>query len=138
MQTRENKNQVNNTKIAKFAHKNKQMNISGTWTYNEDFEYGKSKGEVELTQVGKKVSGIFIFTEEVENDYKINVTEEIQGTIADGKVLLESIKVNALQDGRIIEYLPNNFEVHLVSENKLVGSTFDSEDVCGVFVLERK
>lgn len=114
------------------------MNISGTWTYIEDFEYGKSEGEVEFTQDGNVVSGIFTFTEIVENDYKINVTEKVKGTMADGKLLLESFEVKALQNGRLIKYLPNTFEVHLVSEDKLVGSTYDNEDVCGVFVLERK
>jgi hypothetical protein len=114
------------------------MNISGIWTYKEDFGFGKSDGEVDLTQAGNEVSGTFTFTENAENDYKIDVTEKVKGTISDGKVLLESIEVTALQDNNKIDYLPNNFEVHLISENKLVGSTYDSEDVCGVFVLERK
>lgn len=113
------------------------MNISGTWTYSEDFEYGKSEGKVVLFHVGEEVSGIFTFTEEVENNYKIEVTEKVKGIISDGKVVLESVGVRALQDDRVIEYLPNTFEVHRISENKLVGSTYDSEEVCGVFVLER-
>ncbi|MEN8116072.1 MAG: hypothetical protein ABFS16_03795 [Bacteroidota bacterium] len=113
------------------------MNISGTWKYNEDFGHGKSAGEVKLTQNGTEVTGIFTFTEKVENDYEINVVEKVRGTISEGKVLLESIEVTATQNGCSIDYLPNNFEVHLVSDNKLVGSTNDSEDVCGVFVLER-
>lgn len=114
------------------------MNISGIWTYNEDFGFGESEGKVELTQVGSEVSGTFTFTENVENNYKIDVTEKVKGTISDEKVLLESIEVTAFQNNKAIDYLPNNFEVHLVSENKLVGSTYDSEDVCGVFILERK
>lgn len=113
------------------------MNISGIWTYKEDFEYGNSEGEVDLTQTGNEVSGIFSFTEEVEDNYKIDVIEKVKGTISDGKVLFESIEVKALQNGKEIAYLPNTFEVHLVSENKMVGSTYDSEDVCGVFVLEK-
>jgi hypothetical protein len=114
------------------------MNISGIWTYKEDFGFGESEGEVEFTQIGSEVSGTFTFTENVENDYKIDVTEKVKGTISDGKVLLESIEVIALQNNKEIDYLPNNFEIHRILENKLVGSTFDSEDVCGVFVLERK
>lgn len=113
------------------------MNISGKWDYKEDFEYGKSAGEAEFIQEQNIVKGVFKFTEKVENDYKIEVSEKVKGTISDGKVLLKSVEVNALQDNREIEYLPNSFEVHLVSENKLVGSTYDDEDVCGVFVLER-
>lgn len=113
------------------------MNISGKWSYSEDFEFGKSIGEVILQQDGEIVKGTFTFTEEVEGDYKIDVTEKVQGTIVDGKVLLESVEVKATQNNHEIHYLPNTFDVFLVSENKLVGSTYDSEDVCGVFVMER-
>lgn len=113
------------------------MDISGVWEYSEDFEFGTSVGEVEITQHGNEVSAVFRFTEEVKNDYKIEVVEKTQGTIAENKVLLKSIEVRATENDREISYLPNNFEVFLVAENKLVGSTYDSEDVCGVFVLER-
>lgn len=113
------------------------MNISGNWTYNEDFEYGNSVGEVELTQSGNEVSGVFSFTEAVENNYSIQVTEKVKGTIIDGKLLLESVEVKALQNGREISYLPNTFETHRITENQIIGSTYDSENVCGVFVLER-
>ena len=80
---------------------------------------------------------MFSFTEMVENDYTINVVEKVEGVISDQKILLKSTEVKALQDNQQINYLPNNFDIYLVSENKLVGSTFDSEDVCGVFVMER-
>jgi hypothetical protein len=114
------------------------MNITGTWLYNEDFEYGKSEGEVELQQQGNEVTGTFSFTEKVENDYEIEVLEKVQGTIKDGKLLLESKQVRALQNNEVIDYLPNTFDIYLISEEKLVGSTYDSEDVCGVFVLKKK
>lgn len=114
------------------------MNISGKWNYKEDFEYGTSEGEAEFFQNQNIVNGIFKFIEKVENDYKIEVSESVTGIISEGKVLLQSIDVTALQNGKEIEYLPNSFEVFLVSENKLVGSTYDKDAVCGVFTLERR
>ncbi|WP_430973960.1 hypothetical protein [Sunxiuqinia rutila] len=113
------------------------MNISGNWTYREDFEYGQSTGQVEFTQTGNEVSGLFSFTEEVENNYRIEVKETVKGTMTDGSLLLESVAVTALQNGVPISYLPNTFEIQHMSENQMVGSTFDSEAVCGVFVLDR-
>ncbi|WP_319480352.1 hypothetical protein [uncultured Draconibacterium sp.] len=114
------------------------MDISGSWTYNEDFEYGNSVGAVELTQTGNQVSGVFSFTEEVENNYSIRVTEKVKGTITDGKLLLKSVEVKAMQNGREINYLPNTFEAQRITETQIIGSTYDSENVCGVFVLTRK
>jgi len=117
------------------------MNATGQWKYKEDFEYGKSEGEVKLVQIENKLYGEFTFTEKVENgnddDYKINVFEKVKGEIIEGKVLLESIEVVAKEQDVEIEYIPNNFELHLISENKLVGSTYDADNVCGVFTLER-
>lgn len=115
----------------------KGMNITGTWTYKEDFEFGSSVGVVKLIQSGNEVSGILEFTEKVEDDYEIEVTEKVSGIISEGKLLLNSMEVTAIQENRSVDYLPNNFEVHLVSDNKLVGSSYDSENVCGVFVMER-
>lgn len=114
------------------------MDISGSWTYHEDFEYGQSTGQVEFTQTGNEVNGVFSFTEEVENNYRIEVTEKVKGTITEDQLLLESLEVTALQNGSPISYLPNTFEIQRISENQMVGSTFDCEAVCGVFVLERK
>ena len=79
-----------------------------------------------------------LFTEEVENNYSIQVTEKVKGILSNGKLLLESVEVKALQNGREISYLPNTFETHRITETQIIGSTYDSEDVCGVFVLERK
>lgn len=113
------------------------MNISGNWRYTEDFAFGNSQGKAELQQEGETITGTFSFTEEVKKEYRIDVVEKVRGVVSNNKVLLESTEVRAIQDGTEIDYLPNTFEMHLVSENKLVGSTFDSEEVCGVFILER-
>ena len=114
------------------------MDLTGNWIYNEDFEFGSSIGEVQIVQTGKEISATFVFTEKVIDEYEIEVQEKVKGLIADNKVLLKSVEVQAKQDGRLIDYLPNNCVIQYISENKLVGSTYDSENVCGVFVMERK
>ncbi len=113
------------------------MNITGKWSYNEDFEFGKSIGEVELKQSGNKLRGTFTFSEEVENEYKIEVVEKVHGVIYNEKVLLESVEVKATQNNKEINYLPNFFVVFWVSGNTLVVLTYDRVDVCGVCVIER-
>ena len=117
------------------------MNLTGLWKYKEDFEYGKSEGEVRLVQMKDSLHGDFIFTEKVENgdkdDYEIEVVEKVKGKIVEGTVLLESMEVEAKQGSETIDYIANNFDVHIVSETKLVGSSFDKDNVCGVFTLEK-
>ena len=115
-----------------------KMNVTGLWKYKEDFEFGKSEGEVRLVQMEDTLYGEFNFTEKVEDDYEIVVFEKVKGKIIEGIAVLESIEVLAKENDRVVEdYIPNNFEVHLISEDKLVGSSFDADNVCGVFTLER-
>ncbi|MCK5781742.1 MAG: hypothetical protein KAH10_04095 [Flavobacteriales bacterium] len=113
------------------------MNVTGKWRYKEDFEFGYSEGEVRLVQIENSLYGEFDFIEKVEDDYEIVVFEKVKGKISEGKVLLESTEVVAKESGREVDYIPNTFELHLVSNDKLVGSTYDADNVCGVFTLER-
>ena len=117
------------------------MNISGNWNYKEDFEYGVSIGNVKLFQKESKVSGEFSFIEKVNNndtdDYELDILEKVEGYLVKDKLLLESISVVAKSKGIVVEYLPNNFELHIVSDTKIVGSTYDSDTVCGVFVMDK-
>ena len=114
------------------------MNVTGLWKYKEDFEFGNSVGEVRLVQMEDTLNGEFNFTEKVEDDYEIVVFEKVKGKIIGGKAILESIEVLAKENDRVVDdYIPNNFELHLISDDKLVGSSYDAENVCGVFTLER-
>ena len=113
------------------------MNLTGNWKYNEDFGAGNSVGEVVLLQKDKMLYAEFNFVEQIEGDYRIEVFEKLQGEIKDNKVLLESIEVVARNNEGEIKYMPNSFEVHIVTEKRLVGSSFDADNVCGVFTMER-
>ena len=114
------------------------MNVTGLWKYIEDFEFGNSVGEVRLVQMEDTLYGEFNFTEKVEDDYEIIVFEKVKGKIIEGKAILESVEVIAKENDRVVDdYIPNNFELHLISKDKLVGSSYDTENVCGVFTLER-
>ena len=114
------------------------MDITGKWTYREDFDYGKSVGEVDFIQAENEVIGLFTFTESVDGFYTVEVSEKVKGTIKDGTVLLESFEVEAMENNTKADYYPNTFDVQLIAASKMVGSTFDNDSVCGVFVLERK
>ncbi len=113
------------------------MNLTGNWSYSEDFGAGNSTGEVILKQVEDKLYADFSFVEEIDGDYRIEVQEKLEGEIKNSEVLLKSMEVIARNKNGIIKYLANSFEVHIVSENKLVGSSFDTDNVCGVFIMER-
>ncbi len=113
-------------------------NLSGKWSYSEDFGMGNSSGEVILFHDGNTLTAEFVFTEKVDNGYEIRVEETAIGEIIDGKAILESSEVNAWnKEGELVKYLPNNFEINIMSETKIVGSTYDQDLVCGVFIMNK-
>lgn len=114
------------------------MDITGKWTYNENFDFGESVGLAELVQNGEVVSGVLYYIETVEGDYEIEVEEHVKGSITEKRLVLNSISVCAKEKGVEVEYNPNVFDIHLSSETKIVGSTYDKEGVCGVLVMEKK
>lgn len=112
--------------------------LSGKWKYSEDFGQGTSIGEVVLFHNDNTLKAEFVFTEKVDNGYEIHVEESAIGEIIYGKSLLESSAVKAWnKEGELVKYLPNNFEINIISDSKIVGSTYDQDLVCGVFVMEK-
>ena len=41
------------------------MDLTGKWRYEENYTYGRTKGELLLKQTGDRLSGKIIFTDEV-------------------------------------------------------------------------
>ncbi len=112
--------------------------LNGKWNYSEDFGMGNSIGEVTLFHNDNTLKAEFVFTEKVDNGYEIRVEETCIGEIADGKAVLESSEVKAWnKEGELVKYLPNNFEMNIMSGTKIVGSSYDQDLVCGVFIMNK-
>ncbi len=112
-------------------------NITGTWIYSEDFGFGNDKGKAVLKQDGKKVTGAFEYTERIDDEEPFEVRQMIEGDF-DGELLeIKGVSVE-LSEGCDIVYNLDEWEGRLTEEGKIVGSSFDAEGLCGVFVLERE
>jgi len=112
--------------------------ISGKWRFTEEFECGMDKGIAFFVQNGDVITGYFEYEETIEDEEPFRVRQEILGTIHGNHINLKGEKALS-PDGSIInDYNLDTMEGTLTHEGKIVGHSFDSLDICGVFVLVRE
>jgi len=110
-------------------------NISGRWSFNEDFEFGKD--EAEFTQEGENLKGVLVYTERIEGDTPFRVQQEIEGHFDGHKLTIDGTSVEILDAEEEIEYHLDSWE-GIMNENKqIVGHSYDEHECFGVFVMEK-
>ncbi len=113
-------------------------NISGKWKFSEEFECGMDKGLAFFTQNDIAITGYLEYEESIEDETPFTIRQEISGTIQGNKIILKGLKALNLDGSIISDYNLDTLEGILTHEGKIVGHSFDSEDICGVFVLSRE
>jgi len=112
--------------------------ISGKWRFSEEFECGLDNGIAIISQNGDAISGHLEYEEIIEDDEPFFVRQEIAGFIHGNRINLKGIRVLSLDGSILNDYNLDILEGTLTHEGKIVGHSYDSEDVCGVFVLKRE
>jgi hypothetical protein len=111
--------------------------LTGKWLYEEDYGYGKAKGELLLTQKGKKLSGKIIFTENVEDDDTFMIQEKLEGDIMVNRIRLKAIEYDVIHSDFEIRYELDSWEGMLINETTIEGDSLDSQGVTGSFKFEK-
>lgn len=112
-------------------------NITGRWSFNEDFGFGKDEGFAELTQNGENITGVLVYTERIEGDTPFRVQQEIKGTYSDQKLAIQGTAVEILDAEEEIEYHLDTWEGILNDKGQIVGHSYDDHECFGVFVMEK-
>ena len=112
--------------------------ISGKWKFSEEFECGIDNGIAYFTQSGNAITGYLEYEEKIEDEEPFSLRQEISGTIHGNHVKLIGVKVLSLDGSILKDYNLDTLDGTLTHEGKIVGHSFDSEDICGVFVLTRE
>ncbi len=113
-------------------------NISGKWKFSEEFECGMDKGFAIFIQDDTDITGFLEYEESIEDEEPFMVRQNILGTIHGNLISLKGIKTLAPDGSTIDDYNLDILEGSLTHEGKIVGHSYDSEDICGVFVLVRE
>jgi len=112
-------------------------NLTGRWSFNEDFGFGTDEGFAEFTQEGNCLKGVVVYTERIEEETPFRVQQEIEGTFDGANFLVSGTKVDLLDVEKEFEYYLDTWEGVLNSQNQIVGHSYDNHECFGVFVLNK-
>ena len=111
-------------------------NITGRWTFNEDFGFGKDEGFAEFTQEGDSITGVVVYTERIDDETPFRVQQEVEGNFDGVNFKVTGTKVELLDVENQFEYHLDIWEGILNANNQIVGHSYDDHDCFGVFVME--
>lgn len=110
--------------------------ISGRWSFNEDFGFGKDEGFAEFTQEGETLKGVVVYTERIDGETPFRVQQEVEGSFEGTNFKLTGTLVELLDTDIEIEYHLDTWEGILNAKNQIVGHSYDNHGCFGVFVME--
>jgi hypothetical protein len=113
-------------------------NITGKWKFTEEFECGMDNGIAIIIQNEDSITGYLEYEETIEDEEPFFVKQEFSGTIHGNQINLKGEKALSPDGSTIDDYNLDILEGTLTHEGKIVGHSYDSKDICGVFVLAKE
>ncbi|MFA8434154.1 MAG: hypothetical protein ACEPOZ_06530 [Marinifilaceae bacterium] len=111
--------------------------LTGKWIYEEDYGYGKAKGELLLTQEGGSLSGKIIFSENVNGENSFMIQEIIEGEVRENRVYLKAVEYDIIHSESEIEYELDTWQGTLVDEDLIEGESLDGQGIVGNFSFRK-
>ena len=114
-----------------------EYNLSGRWIFSEDFGIGNDLGVMELIEKSGVLEGELEFTETIEDEAPFSIRLKVSGKRNGRGVKFEAISVLWLHAEEPMSYNLDCWEGIINPQGIIVGSSIDTENVCGVFTLRR-
>ncbi|MGQ1910971.1 hypothetical protein ACT3CE_14440 [Marinifilum sp. RC60d5] len=111
-------------------------NITGRWSFNEDFGFGKDEGFAEFTQNGDKLTGVVVYTERIDEETPFRVEQHVEGSYDGTNFSVTGTKVELLDVEKQFEYNLDTWEGILNAQNQIVGHSHDGHECFGVFIMQ--
>lgn len=115
------------------------MNLSGIWKYTEDYTYGDCSGLLTLYQLGDSIEGSLFHKEVPLDGESFEVEQVIQAIVSidNQEVILKAISVNHLKENADFEYELDCFQLKIITNNLMVGTSKDKQGILGVVSFKR-
>ena len=133
---------MRNPKISLFSPFNSEymsenIDISGRWSFTENFGYGTDNGYADLEQDGTHLTGTLQFVEQIEGEETFIVRQEIYGNISGRIISLKSKTCEILFNNQDIVYELDTWKGEINDDGKISGNSIDEEGTTGSFMMER-
>ena len=113
------------------------MNLTGKWHYEENYTYGRTKGELILEQAGEQLRGKIIFTDKVNGESSYMIQETVAGYVDGDRVRLQAEEYDVIYADEEVAYELDNWFGTIVDENMISGLSKDAQGVVGHFSFVR-
>jgi len=111
--------------------------LSGKWLYEEDYSYGKAKGELFLKQIGKRLVGKIIFLENIDSSNSVMVQEFLEGEINGSRIILQATEYDIIHSEKTIFYELDCWKGVLLNEFTIEGESLDNQGIYGSFIFQK-
>ncbi|WP_372640878.1 hypothetical protein [Ancylomarina sp.] len=111
--------------------------LSGKWLYEEDYSYGKAKGELFLRQIGKRLIGKIIFLENIDSSNSIMIQEFLEGEINGSQIILKATEYDIIHSDKTIFYELDCWKGILLNEFTIEGESLDNQGIYGSFIFHK-
>jgi len=112
-------------------------NLSGKWLYEEDYSYGKAKGELFLKQIGRRLIGKIIFLENIETSNSVMVQEFLEGEINGSRIILQATEYDIIHCEGTVAYELDCWKGVMLNEYTIEGESLDSQGIYGSFIFQK-
>ncbi len=111
--------------------------LSGKWLYEEDYSFGKAKGELYLKQIGKRLIGKIIFLENIDSSNSVMVQEFLEGEINGSRIILQATEYDIIHSEETVFYELDCWKGVLLNEFTIEGESLDKQGIYGSFVFQK-
>jgi len=116
---------------------NFNMDLSGQWSFFEQFDAGFDMGYALLKQEGNTITGSLVYTEYIYEDGQFMIDIEVAGELDNDRLLLKGVSYTVLESPYEIEYCLDDRIAEINNPHRIEGHSVDDQDLEGRFVLRR-
>lgn len=116
----------------------KKFDITGKWLFSEEFDYGRDSGFAEFKVVNEQIVGFLEYVELIDGEDPFKIKQWVEGYLDGSLFYMKGVSYEILHGEEGISYNLDSWEGAITMEGKIVGSSYDNEEIFGVFVLERE
>ena len=114
------------------------MNLSGHWSFCENFDFGCDYGIAVLRQKGNIITGTFVYVEHIFDEGEFTISVDVRGSVFEDQIAFEGIAC------RVIDPVEEAFEYYfddrtgvIVDYDRIEGTSDDDQGVEVHFTLIR-
>lgn len=113
------------------------MDLSGHWSFFENFEFGCDYGVAVLRQKGNTLTGTLVYTEHIYEDGEFIISVDVKGIVDEDHVSFDCVSYQLIDVPQGFDYYFDQRSGVLVDFDRIEGVSDDEQGIEGTFTMVR-